>query len=106
MRRIAVAVWLTLESASPAFAELVIVKCRQSCDPVAAAVEQDGGRVVQRFKYVTALVAEISDLSLPRTRALVDPGAIRKDLIVQAIDVARDMRSGPLYATADALGAE
>jgi subtilisin family serine protease len=105
MRRTVVAVCLALASASPAFAERVIVKCKQSCDPVAVAVNQDGGRVIHRFKYVTALVAEISDLSLPRTRALVDAGAIRKDLTVTAIDV-RDARGGTLAATVDALGAE
>jgi subtilisin family serine protease len=96
MRRIAVAVCLTLASASPAFAERVIVKCKQSCEPVVAAVKQDGGRVVQRFKYVTALVAEVQDLSMPRTRELLDAGAIRKDLIVRAIAVERDSRGQAL----------
>jgi hypothetical protein len=105
MRRIAVAVCLALGSASPAFAERVIVKCKQSCDPVVAAVTQDGGRVVQRFKYVTALVAEVQDLSLPRTRAIVEAGAIRKDQIVNAIGVARDARGGQLIATEQSLGA-
>jgi subtilisin family serine protease len=90
MRRIAVAVCLALASASPAFAERVIVKCKQSCDPVAAAVKQDGGRVVQRFKYVTALVADIPDLSMPRTRQILDAGAIRKDQIVRAISDQKD----------------
>lgn len=106
MRRIAVAVCLAIGSASPAFAERVIVKCKQSCDPVVAAVQQDGGRVVQRFKYVAALVADVNDLSLPRTRALLDPGAIRKDLIVNAIDIARDPRGNTLVASAEALGAQ
>jgi Subtilase family len=106
MRRTAVAVCLTLGLASPAFAERVIVKCKQSCDPVVTAVAQDGGRVVQRFKYVTALVAEVSDLAMPHTRALLDVGAIRKDLTVNAIDVPRDIRSGALLATADASAAE
>src|SRR5947208_11246302 len=103
MRRIAVAVCLALGSASPAFAERVIVKCRQSCDPVAAAVEQDGGRVVQRFKYVTALVAEVPNLFLPRTRDVVDAGAVRKDLIVRAISVDKDAAGRELSAAWEAV---
>jgi hypothetical protein len=102
MRRIAVAVCLALGSASPAFAERVIVKCKQSCDPVVAAITLDGGRVVQRFKYVTALVAEVQDLSLPRTREILDAGAIRKDLIVRAISVEQDPAGAALSATLEA----
>src|SRR5437764_1088724 len=103
MRRIAVAVSLAVGSASPAFAERVIVKCNLSCDPVAAAVKQDGGTVLQRFKYVTALVADIQDLSMPRTRALLDAGAIRKDLYVTAIDGVRDARGNVLSSAGQAL---
>lgn len=105
MRRTAVAVCLALASASPAFAERVIVKCNQSCDSVAAAVKQDGGRVLQRYKYVTALVADVQDLSLPKTRALVDAGAIRKDLYVNAIPDVRDARGNALVASVAAVAA-
>jgi len=103
MRRIAVAVCLALGSASPAFAERVIVKCNQSCDSVAAAVKQDGGRVVQRFKYVTALVADVQDIAMPRTRALLDAGAIRKDLYVNAIEGVHDTHGNSLFANEQAV---
>src|SRR4051812_40770600 len=103
MRRTAVAVCLALASASPAFAERVIVKCNQSCDSVATAVKQDGGRVLQRFKYVTALLADVQDLAMPRTRALIDAGAIRKDLYVNAIAGVRDAHGFSLFTNEQAL---
>ncbi len=105
MRRIFVFVCLASALATPAFAERVIIKCGQSCESVAKAVQQDGGRLLRRYKYVTAVVADVSDLSLPTTRALVDAGAIRKDLYVHAIPMPRDVRGAGLVAGEEVVGA-
>lgn len=105
MRRIFVFVCLASALATPAFAERVIIKCGQSCESVARAVQQDGGRLLRRYKYVTAVVADVNDLSLPKTRGLVDAGAIRKDLYVHAIPMPRDVRGAGLVASEEVVGA-
>lgn len=91
---------------TPASAESVIVKCQRPCTAIVQAVELNGGRVTHRYRYVNAIAAEVPDAALAALYKVVEPGAVRKDLIVAQPTVAFDRRAGgPLLAKASAEGA-
>jgi len=86
-------------TATPALAERVIVKCQRPCTAAVSAVEQGGGQVTYRYRYVNAIAAEMPDAGLAELRAVVGPGAVRKDLVVAQPTVAYDRRSGKALLT-------
>jgi hypothetical protein len=91
---------------TPASAESVIVKCQRPCTAMVQAVELNGGRVTNRYRYVNAIAAEVPDAALAALYKVVEPGAVRKDLIVAQPTVASDRRAGGLLlAEASAEGA-
>ena len=92
---------------TPAFAERVIVKCQSSCDSAVLAVEQAGGTVTHRFKYVKAIAADVPATQMNVVRKAVGPAAVRKDVMVSTELSAKDPRTGQallIEAAAEAVG--
>jgi serine protease AprX len=70
-------------SAAAANAQAVIIKCERPCATIVDAVERNGGSVTYRYRYVDAIAAELTPRALIAVRQLAEPGALRKDHVVQ-----------------------
>jgi hypothetical protein len=81
---------LLLAGSTAAVAEPVIIKCKRPCTAVVQAIESNGGVVRFRYKYVDAIAAEVARPALTAVRSLVEPGAVRKDFVVQLPRSPRD----------------
>jgi len=91
-----------LMSPVAARADAVIVTCGGSCAAVAQAIKDHGGRITYQYRYIDAIAADLSDAALAAVRTLVEPGAVRKDVIVAAPTVARDRDGSRMVADAEA----
>jgi hypothetical protein len=81
---------LLLAGSTAAVAEPVIIRCKRPCTAVVQAIESNGGVVRYRYKYVDAIAAEVARPALRAVRSLVEPGAVRKDFVVQLPRSPRD----------------
>ena len=70
---------LVIVAASAASAEPVIIKCARPCTAVIQAVEQNGGVVTYRYKYIDAMAADVTTSALTAVRGIAELGAVRKD---------------------------
>ena len=64
-----------LAVASAASAESVIIKCKRPCTAIVQAVEQNGGVVTYRYKYVDAIAADVTTTALGAVRGIAELGA-------------------------------
>ena len=87
-----------LAVASAASAESVIIKCKRPCTAIVQAVEQNGGVVTYRYKYVDAIAADVTTTALGAVRGIADLGAVRKDHLIQRPNVVNDRRGAPGWA--------
>ena len=92
--------------AAAASAGPVIIKCGQSCDAVAAAITGHGGRITYRYRYVDAIAAELPNMAVAAVKGLVEPGAIRKDVVVALPAIAHDRDGAPMIASVAAVSAD
>ena len=92
--RIALAILSISLVSSTAFADRVIVKCPSSCDPVISAVQNAGGTVTHRYKYVKAIAADLPASAFSAVRKVAGPASVRKDMMVSTELSANDLRSG------------
>lgn len=92
--RIALATLSISLVSSTAFADRVIVKCPSSCDPVISAVQNAGGTVTHRYKYVKAIAADLPASAFSAVRKVAGPASVRKDMMVSTELSANDLRSG------------
>ena len=90
-----------LAVASAASAESVIIKCKRPCTAIVQAVEQNGGVVTYRYKYVDAIAADVTTTALGAVRGIAELGAVRKDHLIQRPNVANDRRGAPGWAQVD-----
>src|SRR5688572_4092502 len=107
MRRVVLSGFgLLIGFAATVQAESVIVKCARPCAAVIQAIERNGGSVTYRYKYVDAIAAEVNDAGLRAVRAVVQPGSIRKDIVVSlpSTDASSRGTVGAFEATADSAG--
>ena len=91
-----------LAVASAASAESVIIKCKRPCTAIVQAVEQNGGVVIYRYKYVDAIAADVTTTALSAVRGIAELGAVRKDHLMQLPSVANEQRGAPGWAQVDA----
>ena len=91
-----------LTVASAASAESVIIKCKRPCTAIVQAVEQGGGVVTYRYKYVDAIAADVTTTALSAVRGIAELGAVRKDHLIQLPNAANAQRGAPGWAQADA----
>ena len=92
-----------LTVASAASAEPVIIKCKRPCTAIVQAVEQNGGVVTYRYKYVDAIAADVTTTALGAVRGIAELGAVRKDhLILSSRTLLNDQRGAPGWAQVDA----
>jgi len=96
---------LVIAAASAASAEPVIIKCTRPCTAVIQAVEQNGGVVTHRYKYVNAIAAEITTSALSAVRGIAELGAVRKDHLIQLPNEVAAQRGAPQWAQVDATSA-
>src|SRR5258706_6526139 len=95
MKKTAVIVACALLSAVvEAQAGPVLIRTPKPYAILVAAIEQRGGTVTHHCQYINAIAAEIPDSVLDDIRALVPPGSVFKDLIVNTPQVAADRRNG------------
>ena len=106
MRRLLLSAVVFFLGSVAAQAEPVIIKCARPCTAVVQAIESRGGIVTYRYRYVDAIAAEVNDDALRAVRALVQPGSVRKDVIVSvpSIDASRRDPAGALEVEAESAG--
>ena len=96
---------LVFVAASAASAEPVIIKCARPCTSVIQAVEQNGGVVTYRYKYVNAIAAEVTTSALSAVRGIAELGAVREDYLIQLPNEVAAQRGAPQWALAESTGA-
>lgn len=79
----------------------VLIRTAAPYDALAATIEQAGGTVTHRFKYINGIAAELPESALPQIERLVGADNIGRDDLIPLPQTA-DPRGGPAAGEADA----
>ena len=90
-------------SASAQSRRSVLIRAAQPYDALVRAIEQAGGTVTHRFRYVNGIAAELPESALAQIEKLVGPDNIGRDDIIPLPQTV-DPRGGPVAGEADADG--
>jgi len=79
----------------------VLIRTAQPYDALVQTIEQAGGRVTHRFKYVNGIAAEVPEAALAQIERLVGADNIGRDDVIP-LPGAADPRGGPAAGEAEA----